>query len=146
VTATLKNGDVQEIHHRVRVLVPRRPPRSTSPAESRFSLISPCMLKRPLCHPLLRPNKLSFQSRLVNPRGPLQSRFYARPAHKGPNPLWFVATVAIGFTSFFYLVKSRRGLGIVSPGRLTYRPNEPESNRRSTKNRRGKAPRPPKKP
>lgn len=73
------------------------------------------MLRHPwsLHRHLARPTVFTSTSRpILQSRLPLQSRFYARPAHKGPHPLWFVATVIVGFTSFFFIVKSRRGLGI----------------------------------
>jgi len=74
------------------------------------------MLRRPLVQTptLLRQGPFTAQFALrssVQARGPVFARNYARPAGKGPNPLWFVGTVIVGFTSFFFLVKSRRGLG-----------------------------------
>jgi hypothetical protein len=75
------------------------------------------MLRRPwsLHRHLARPTLLTPSSRpVLHSHLPLQSRFYARPAHKGPHPLWFVGTVIIGFTSFFFIVKARRGLGTLT--------------------------------
>ena len=65
-----------------------------------------CLVKHVNRHPL----QFALTRPILRPQ-PQQSRFYARPAHKGPHPLWLVGTIVVGFTSFFYLVKSRRGLG-----------------------------------
>jgi hypothetical protein len=66
-----------------------------------------CLVKHVTRHPL----QPALTRPILRPQFPQQSRFYARPAVKGPHPLWLIGTVLVGFTSFFYLVKSRRGLG-----------------------------------
>lgn len=63
-------------------------------------------------HVTRHPLQFASARPIQRPTFPRQSRLYARPAHKGPHPLWFATTIVVGFTSFFYLVKSRRGLGI----------------------------------
>ena len=74
------------------------------------------MLRRQfLRHPLhqtvqSQPYRPTFRTRSI----PLQSRFYAaRPQYKRDHPLWFVATSIISFAFFFYIVKKKRGLGIL---------------------------------
>ena len=65
--------------------------------------------------PLLRAPVFPGQS--LQRRGVRITPFNFRQHYSRINPLWYVGTCVVTFVTFFYIMKSRQGLGMLFGGR-----------------------------